>query len=93
MEKEIIELREKGIKPKLRKISLEKYLKKQGRYTNRKFWKTIILYQKMKRKLKDDSDFTKERIEVTNIKEFNNGFEEDYYQLLMDSNFAVSTTQ
>ncbi|MBD3212942.1 MAG: hypothetical protein GF311_10070 [Candidatus Lokiarchaeota archaeon] len=67
---------------------MEKYLKKQGSYTNRKFWKAIITYQKTKKKSKDEIDFKKEHIMVSNSKDFRNGFEQDYYQLFLKSNFV-----
>lgn len=37
----VLNLENKGIKPELKPVSLEKHIKARGRYTNRKFWEYI----------------------------------------------------
>lgn len=76
--KEVItNLEEKGVKPELKPVSLDKHIKSRGRYTNRKFWEYINVIKNVNPRKKNPI-FQNERMSVALRTEYYDGFLEMY---------------
>jgi predicted RNA-binding protein len=76
--KEVItNLEEKGVKPELKPVSLEKHIKSRGRYTNRKFWEYITVIKNINTSKKNPI-FQDEKMPVALRTEYYEGFLQMY---------------
>ena len=73
----INDLEDNKIKPYLKEVSLKDHIKSRGRYTNREFWKEIIISKKINRS-KKSPQFKKKAIKITTLRDYYDGFQNLY---------------
>ena len=73
----VMNLENKNIKPKLKPVSLEKFLNSRGRYTNRKYWEYIKVIKKISLSKKNPV-FQSEKMPVAKKSQCSEGFSELY---------------
>ena len=69
----VFDLENKGIKPELKPVSLDKHIKARGRYTNRKFWEYITVIKRISPSKKNPI-FQSEKMPVALKNQYFEGF-------------------